>query len=649
MLVGRTEATETAEAPDAPADRARPAAPGWRAAVLAVAVVGLAVSPVVVGAFSLVGDTWHPAGDFAHFVYKVSQVGTRDTPLVGTYTVKGWAHPGPLGFWLSAPLYRLTGGDPRALQWTAAAANVVVLGCLAAVAWRRGRWPLLLGVTALIAVVVHGVGPENLVDLWNPYLPLTSFLLTVFLVWDAALGRRRALVEAVIPATFAMHNHLAFVSLAALLGLWLYAWVRWWPRVVTPGDDEPGRDELPRAPWAPWRRVVIRGALISGVLWLPALADALFDLHNPWNIARSFGSSQARVGPADALGLVGRYVRPDGPWMGGTEPRTGVMFSVVGSGPVPLLLVVGLLVACLVAARRRGFADATALTTLALVLVVGAVPAVAQIPIPNEVYLTQWLKVVGGFAWFAVLWTGWRLVEPWVRQVPLRRTAAAAVAGAVVLAGAATTWGKATQVELPLDTSGRQVQELVAQLDGKLPRDETIRVDRRGEFWHIFGAGVFYALAEDGYDVVTDEGYAGLKWGHEHRWGEGEPYDLLLTVAVDRAVDECRADPRAEQLASWDWLSPADRRWLSDVQLRRLAGEDAVSTEDKVRAAELGRHDLRLAIFEGPRVCADPDRFEFLATSDRNVLPLVAGAAGAMVLAAGAGTWFVLHRRRATP
>ena len=37
-----------------------------------------------------------PVGDWASMAYRTSRVGTSDTPLVGAYTVKGWAHPGPL-------------------------------------------------------------------------------------------------------------------------------------------------------------------------------------------------------------------------------------------------------------------------------------------------------------------------------------------------------------------------------------------------------------------------------------------------------------------------------------------------------------------------------------------------------------------------
>ena len=49
---------------------------------------------------------------------------------------------------------------------------------------------------ALTAALVHGFGPNYLSDIWNPFVPLLPFTLRVFLLYDAACGRKRALIEA---------------------------------------------------------------------------------------------------------------------------------------------------------------------------------------------------------------------------------------------------------------------------------------------------------------------------------------------------------------------------------------------------------------------------------------------------------------------
>lgn len=91
----------------------------------------------------------------------------------------------------------------------------------------------------------------------------------------------------------------------------------------------------------------------------------------------------------------------------------------------------------------------------------------------------------------------------------------------------------------------------------------------------------------------------------------GEPYDTLWTVAVhdpghwSDAVDECEHMPSAEKIAEHDGLSPADRQWFSDFRLRRLGDPGSVTEPEEERARDLARDDQRLAVFEGPRVCAD--------------------------------------------
>lgn len=610
--------------------------------LLHVGIVAVVASPIVVAGFSLVGDTWYPAGDWSAMVLRVSQVGTADTPLVGSYSVHGWAHPGPLGFWLAAPLYRLTGGDPRSLMWTAGAVNVVCVTAVGILAWRRGRWALLLGMAAWIAVLIRGIGSSALIDPWNPYLALLPFALTVFLVWDAAQGRRWSLVAAVVPASVAMHSHFAFVPLVGLLLAWFVLWISWWsPRFTQERRSGPDLQAL----WRSWKREVRWGAGVAGLLWLAPAVDTIVGLHNPWRIVKSFGSGGARLGLVDGVSLVGRYVRPDGPWMGGAEPRGKDYFSIAGSGPLPLLVVLGLLAGCLYVARRHGLPDVGAWATLSLILVAGAIPAATALPLPAEGYLTQWLKVVGGVVWLTVGWTAWRLAgQAWQgdRQVLVRRGAMVA-ASVTAVAAAGSQWASASSFEMHLTDAGMDAEALYADLDGQLPRDATIRVVRRGEYFHIRAATVFYLLAENGYDVVTNEGAAGLKWGSAHRWERGDDYDVLLTVAIDKANDECSQDSRAEQLAYYDRLSPEDRDWLYDVQLRRLDGLDAITPEEARRSEELGEDDSRIGVYEGPRPCAPEDDYEVVRPSDESAAPLA--IAGSLVVLV-AGGWLVLRRRR---
>jgi hypothetical protein len=618
QLAAAGRATSRPDPSDAGQPEPRPAATArtWRR-FLPLVVVAVVASPIAIAAASLVGDAWFPVGDMAHQLFRISQVGTRATPLVGAETVKGWAHPGPLEFYLAAPIYRLTDGDPRSLMWTASLVNVASIGGIAAVAWRRGGWPLLLGVGTLVAVLVHSLGPELTTSIWNPFLPLLPFLLTVLLVWDAALGDRRALVWAALSATLAAQTHLAFATLTALLVVWLVGWSFLWPRLLARerGTPNPG---LPPRLLRGWLRPLWPGLALVGLLWVPPLLDALFDLRNPWHILTSLATPPDTVGPVDAIGLVGRYVRPDGPWIGGAEPS--VFFSVVGSGPLPLVAALGILAGCLHVGRRRGFVDVVALASLTLTLVIGSIPATSQIVLPIYSYLTQFLKLVGGLVWFTLAWTVWRLVEPHVRALWRRQAAVGGLVALALVASAAWTWGDATRLPTPNAGEEAMVQDLRAELGRILPRDQRIRVEYRGDALNISGPGVIYWLIHDGYDVLTSDGAHGLKWGHAHRWQPRESYDMLLTVAVQEggggllglpdAFTQCQNDRFAELVSVRDQLSPGERQWLDDFRLRRWGDPSSVTTQETRRAERLEANSLRIGIFEGPRICARNPRLE---------------------------------------
>jgi hypothetical protein len=190
--------------------------------------------------------------------------------------------------------------------------------------------------------------------------------------------------------------------------------------------------------------------------------------------------------------------------------------------------------------------------------------------------------------------------------------AAAAVAVLVAVAGAAGTWGEASGIEAPMRDEGEIVRSLGAQLEDRLPRDELVRIERRGEPWHIFTPGVVYYLIDRGFDVTTSDGAPGLKWGHAHRWHVGEDVDRLLIVAVhdpgnyEDAFAECE-QRGAELLARYDALTPDDRAWLDDLRLRRLDDPRSVTAADDRRAAALEAGDLRIGVFESERPCASDD------------------------------------------
>jgi hypothetical protein len=585
--------------------RARRVGPGSLAGVAVVVLVAL---PVVVGAVALVGQRWLPLSDWASLAFRTSEVGTRDTPLVGPYSYHGFAHPGPLSYLAAAPLYRLMDGDPRSLLWSGAILNTAMVLAIGAVAWRRGRWPLLLAVLLGLTALLHGLGPAVTLDLWNPYSPLLPFLLAVLLVWDAGLGRSRALVEAAVPAAFAMQTHLAFVPLMVVVVAWYVAWTRGRGRVVpdtgTDGDGGGG-------PPAGEARAVRRAAIVTGVLWIPPLLDALFDLHNPWHVARALGDGDATVGPVDAFPIVGRYVALNGRWLRGTDNVTWLSPHAVEA--VHVVLAAAVLAACLVVARRRRLVDVAALASLALALLAASLAATAQLVSPPMPYLAEWLKIVGALVWLTAGWTVWRLVEP---ALPTRSTARRAVAGLAVVAiaaGAAAGAGTASDVKPPHGAEPGMIAALREGWRERLDPGDTYRFDVVGDpFGHY--AGLVYWMVRDDLDIVTSDGAAGLKWGHDHRWLRGDEVDGVVTVAVrlpgqtEGAPEDCRADSRVDEFATWAGLSPAEQRELADVLLQRLDDPGSVTPADSARADALQARDYEVVLFVGDRLCGQRAR-----------------------------------------
>jgi hypothetical protein len=252
------------EEPDRPAR-------SWteRRVLVAGALAALVALPLIVAAVAVRRPTWYPALDLSMTEFRVRDVGTSDTPLIGLPGRIGprleeqGSHPGPLSFYLLAPVYRALGSSPWALQVAAVALNVVALASAVAIAVRRGGARLGVALAAVLALVVAGYGPSTLAVPWNPYLPLLWWVVLLLAVWSVLCDDVAMLPVAVFAATLCAQTHVSYLGLVAVLGaVTAVALVLAWRRA---------------APASPERRAVVRWsalALALGVvLWLPPLVD----------------------------------------------------------------------------------------------------------------------------------------------------------------------------------------------------------------------------------------------------------------------------------------------------------------------------------------------------------------------------------------
>src|SRR5207249_6849396 len=95
---------------------------------------------------------------------------TQGLQLTGPYSRFGWHHPGPIYFYLLAPLYAASGHDPVSLQITALLIALVSTVTLLVVALRCEVRSVGYSAAALISMFVASPGTGFFVNTWNPFV-----------------------------------------------------------------------------------------------------------------------------------------------------------------------------------------------------------------------------------------------------------------------------------------------------------------------------------------------------------------------------------------------------------------------------------------------------------------------------------------------
>ncbi|HET6948752.1 MAG TPA: hypothetical protein VFI47_00145, partial [Acidimicrobiales bacterium] len=259
------------DAPSADAAAAPATAPRRRRSALVVAGLAAVLAvPVVAAAVAVRHPRWYPLVDMAQIEWRVRDVGLSHPPLVGLggrifgYGTQG-SHPGPLSFYLLAPVYRLLGSTSWALQVSASVLNI---GALAATVWAAHRRLGLRGallVAAGLAVLVRLYGTALIVYPWNPFLPVLFWTLFLVCVWGVLCDDLVLLPVAVAAGTLCAQTHIPYVALvggvgAAVVAALVVAFLR--------RRDDPGA----RRSLLVWSGA---SAALGAVLWAPVFVDQL--------------------------------------------------------------------------------------------------------------------------------------------------------------------------------------------------------------------------------------------------------------------------------------------------------------------------------------------------------------------------------------
>jgi len=396
--------------------------------VLAVAILlSVPYAAAVVGALEV---GWRPSNDDALIALRVHDVLAGEWPQLGQpSTAEHYAgseivrHPGPIQFYLFAPVVALVGANPGLLLG-AAAAN---LGAVLVAAWvlfrRAGPKVGLLGAIAL-SLLAWAQGPVQLVDPISSNMGGITLVGLAVLAWAVIDGDARLLPLMALSLAFVAQQHLAVFGLAGGLGA-----VAVLVLVVTMARRRDGA----AVPW------LLGAVAVSLVAWAPVLVDQFTGTGNLGRFLTFAGSSDrpdlgwaagARQA-ARAIGFPPLVWRTD---LTGDDIHVALSpFAWFGAAAVGVALV-----AVVVADRRRRPSRA-ALAGTVLVLVVLGVITGSNVPASVEaarLNLYRWTFVASVLAWSTL---GWKAASMLAARFPTlirdpRRIQLAGAAGVLLLA-----------------------------------------------------------------------------------------------------------------------------------------------------------------------------------------------------------------------
>ena len=232
---------------------------------------------------------------------------TRGQLRAGPYSRFGWHHPGPLYFYLLAPVYAASGHQAAALFSAAVAINSAAILTLLWIGAREKQRSLAV-LLAVGCLVFAWRVPRLLASPWTAHVPVLASLAFVAVCGAVVGGRHRLLPFAIAAGSFIVQTHLGYGPLVAVLSS--VAVLAVFRRATS--------DHRPR-----WRILSLAGGT-GLLLWIAPVTEALS--HSGGNLAalwQFFMTAEAAApSMAEALsawghGLLGIF-RPDLnlPWGG---------------------------------------------------------------------------------------------------------------------------------------------------------------------------------------------------------------------------------------------------------------------------------------------------------------------------------------------
>ena len=550
------------------------AARSWVRSHPVVAVSAVLAVPLVVATIVLLRERWAPVLDLAMTELRVRDVGGSHTPLIGlpgrigSFPEQG-SHPGPLSFYLLAPIYRLFGSTGPALEAASAALVLVAIVAALLLARRRGGAPMTLAVGVMLAALLALEGPAVPTQPWNPYLPTWAWIVVLVATWSVLDRDLPALVPLVAFGSLAAQTHVPYVGLSGGLALVAFAVVGTRAARTPKGD--------------PTRRAALRwSGLALGlgfVLWLPPILDELFGQGNLSTIVRHFSNPpESPVGMSrgfelllEHFDLVHAFQRPDYSrlfvavsYRSESVPAIGAVFLGVW-----LLAAIG----SVVCGWRRVW---PLHATVAAALVLGLV-SLSRIFGATWFYLSFWMVPIVALAMLSTVWTA-AIAWSSRRTGSIRRLGAVIGVGALlVLVGVATV--ESLHASPPDSALSRSLVALADQTDSALRRGAGGGAGTSGrylvtwadaDFIGAQGYGLVNELERRGYRVGVPELYHVPTTRHRVFSGRRTAEIRLATGKAVAAIERAH-DPRVHRVARFDPRDRAARRHAAELRRRLRA------------------------------------------------------------------------------
>lgn len=556
---------------------------GSNPTALAIGLVGASLVVVAIRVMML-RSGYTTASDLSLTELRVRDV-PSELPLVGPYSRYGWNHPGPLMFWLMAPVYWLSGRASVALPLATLIVNFLsVVFVLVCARRRRGTVGLILAASMLL-VLLHGLGPEIWVSAWNPYIALLPFTAFLFAAWCVAAGDHTMLALMVGAGSFAAAAHVGFLPVTiAVAGTAVVLSFVAHRRDGAPSAGEPAARSL-------HRYLSLRSVRVAVVVFLVAWSGPIIDtvLHRGGNareLFRYFTSPGERVGSSTAFKVLSSELSTDAQWI------TGVVRNPFTAEPaalyqqtVPVVAIAVAVLFVLVARRRRQ--DDLALGVVLIVAVAVAFVSIASIRGTAYDYLAMWALPIGATVMFAIGCFTTSLVAERLRA-GLPRSGVrmmGAVCAVALLAGTARNVQAAVRMPNPTDSGATLVRDAAERLARSARYTQSALafdpITGLGSGLAVFGLRLecerrglrVAAKAADGFVLGA------------HRVGANEGATRLRVSLVPNSSD-IPVGARAEVVVQLDELTAAERA-ATDAYRQRF--EDIRKRGDLAALSALGR------------------------------------------------------------